>query len=209
VLSSFPPSSTNRISGNRPGFQAAHGRSFDIKAKPAICRRPHRYVCHGKGRSYNVISTGQVRVEYSQVLSRLTYSRRYRRSAVSGCPEYPCEYRCQTVRVAEGAISSKTGEFIRNSSGIHPGFSIICLDPPASGSKDSTERRRPGPLGERPEAPRPHGPGGGSDRGNTRCVDRHGPGRRKRRLGVSHPPFWRSPRKADAALESSRHHSHE
>jgi hypothetical protein len=105
-----------------PGFQAAHGRSFDVQAKPAVCRRPHRYVCHGKGRSYYVISTGQVRVEYSQVLSRLTYSRRYRRSAASECPAYPCEYRCQTVRVAEGAISSKTGEFIRNSSGIHPEF---------------------------------------------------------------------------------------
>ena len=92
----LPTVPTHRISGNRhhharsvrssrtqalvPGFQVAHVRSFDVKAKPAVDRRPHRYVCHGERRSYNVISTGQVRVEYSQVLSRLTYSRRYRRS---------------------------------------------------------------------------------------------------------------------------------
>jgi hypothetical protein len=82
-------------------------------------------------------------------------------------------------RQPEGTIFAKTEEFIRNSSAIHPQFIrqlVACvLFLRAVGSKDSTERRRPGPLGERPEARRPHRPEGGSDRGYTRCADPGGP----------------------------------
>jgi hypothetical protein len=79
--------------------------------------------------------------------------------------------------------------FIRNSSAIHPQFIrqlvAFVLFLRAVGSKDSTERRRPGPLGERPEARRPHEPGGGSDRGNTRCADTDGSGAGRGGLGFA------------------------
>jgi len=109
-------------------------------------------------------------------------------------------------------MSAKTEEFIRDSSGIHPEFigqsASYVLILRAAGAKT-----RPSAVGQGLSASDPKL----DDPTNQEEVAIEGiPGARtltgpapEEAGWASHPPFWRSPRKADAALESSRHHSHE